>query len=66
MPRPKPAADEPYILPGRPLEELRKEALIKASDADWVGDTATARKHDAEAAALQSRIDEGELYDVNF
>lgn len=58
--------DFPFQKPGRPLTEVYKELRKKASDAAWAGDIAQGDFFDAQANAVKKRIDDGELYEVDF
>lgn len=59
-------ANDPYKLPGRPLEELLREFDRKASDAAWEGDYAESRRLQSIADEYRARIKAGELYEVAF
>ena len=52
-------------LPGVSLEQLRKEALVKASDAFWSGHVDEGHKWDRIASGYQLRIDNGEVWEIS-
>lgn len=58
--------DFPFRKPGRPLAEVYKELRRKASDAAWGGDEAEGKRLDEQADEVKRRIEDGELYEVDF
>lgn len=64
-PKPRPKSDDEFKLPGRPLEDLLKEARLRQSDAEWVEDYETASIAVEQAEDYERRIAAGELYEVD-
>lgn len=57
---------DPYQPPGRALSELVKEHDQLASDAAWMGYTATCDHHTALANSYRKRMEDGELWETDF
>lgn len=68
IPKPKVASkvDQRFEVPGPALEGLLKEQNRLASDAAWANDSVQAAIHEDAAEALRERIQDGELYEVDF
>jgi hypothetical protein len=55
-----------FVTPGLSLESLLREANQRESDAAWSDEHELAKKQRAIADNLRTRIEAGELYEVDF
>lgn len=61
-----PQGDYPFRQPGKPLVEIYRAICNAASNAAWDGNREEADKLEKQAAIIKQRIDDGELYEVDF